>query len=510
MSNNSANKRIAKNSIFMAIRMVFVLGLTLYTTRVILNILGVEDYGVYNVVCGFVSMFAFLNTSMSNGIQRFFNFELGKNGVDGASKVFNTALLIQFILAVVIIVLTESIGIWYLHNKMVIPDERVLAAEWIFQLSILSFLFIIMQAPFTAAIMAHERMDFYALVSVLDAVLKLGIVFAIPFLPGDKLIVYAILFALISVFNFIIYGYYCKKQFSEIKFSKQFDKTLFRSMLGFSGWNIFGSISGVMKEQGINLVLNLFFGPVVNAARGVAHQINAGLQSFVANITVPVRPQVVQSYAQGNIDRSMRLTYTISKFSCFLLYMISIPVISEIDYILQIWLGGNIPEHTNSFVIITILISFLNNLNSAISGVVHASGKMKTYQIASSIAVLSAIPLAYIVLKFGASPEMALCMVFISMIASQTVALVVLKTIVKYSIVEYIKKVITPILGVIVSTFWIPVLMHSIFPYGLVRLFLITLLSVIMEIISIFFIGVDMNERKIIINMTNKVFRKLK
>ena len=382
---SSSNQRLAKNSVFLTIRMVIVLAISLYTTRAILKILGVEDYGVYSVVCGFATMFSFLNTSLSNGIQRFFNYEFGKNGEEGANKVYCTAVNIQIILAIIILILTESVGLWYLHHKMVIPEGRELAAEWIFQFSIISFLFVIMQAPYTAAVTAHERMDFYAIVSVLDVFLKLGIVLALPLFSSDKLILFGLLFALISVVNFCIYYFYCKKRFKEIKYHRIFDKELFKSMLGFSGWNIFGSLSGVMKETGINLVINFFFGPVVNAARGVANQVNGALQSFVTNITMPVRPQVIQSYAQGNMDRTMHLTYSISKLSCCFLLMMAIPLSFEIDYVLHLWLGDKVPEHAGVFTIFIFMSSIVNNLNSAISGVVHATGIMKDYQLWGSL-----------------------------------------------------------------------------------------------------------------------------
>lgn len=507
-NNSSNNKRIAKNSIFMAIRMVFVLGITLYTTRVILNILGVEDYGVYNVVCGFVSMFAFLNISMSNGIQRFFNFELGKNGVDGANKVYNTALLIQFILAIIIIILTESLGLWYLHNKMVIPDGRMFAAEWIFQFSVMSFLFIIMQAPYAAAVMAHERMDFYAIVSVLDAVLKLGIVFAIPVLPGDKLIVYGLLYSLINILNFVIYYIYCKKNFAEIKIKRYFDKSLFQSMLGFSGWNIFGSISGVMKEQGINLVINLFFGPVVNAARGVAAQINGGLQSFVSNITTPVRPQVVQSYARGEYVRTMNLTYSVSKLSCCFLYLCALPVVLEIDYILRLWLGNTIPDHTNTFVIIVILTSFVNNLNAAVSGVIHASGKMMVYQTVSSTISLMCVPCSYFGLKFGMSPEFALLMVMGWAAISQIASLFILKTIVSYSIRDYVKSVLWPLLAVMIVTFWPALFIHEYMTSGFIRFLIVGITSVSVSSLGIYYIALNRSERGLINSFLSKFKQK--
>lgn len=505
--NSSNNNRIAKNSLYMAIRMVIVLLITLYTTRVVLKVLGVEDYGVYNVVCGFVSMFTFLNTSMSNGIQRFFNFELGKNGEEGANKVYNTALLIQFILAIIIIALTESFGMWYLHNKMVVPLNRMIAAEWIFQSSILSFLFTIMQAPYTAAVMAHERMDFFAVISVLDSILKLAIVFAIPYLPGDQLILYGVLFAAISVLNFNLYYIYCKRNFSEIKIRILFDRRLFRSMLGFSGWNIFGSLSGVMKEQGINLVINFFCGPVVNAARGVAQQINSGLQSFVQNITVPVRPQMVQAYAQGNETRAMNLTFSVSKFSCFLLYMMALPIIMEIDYILKIWLGDNIPEHTSAFVIIVIVTSFFNNLNAAISNVVHATGKMKKYQLTLGLIGISTVPCAFVAMRFGASPEMALLTTTVSMVIAQCFALVILKTLVSFSIVDYCKQVLNPFIMVVVISFFIPLLPHYLLEEGFLRLMIVAIVSLVSSIIAVLIIGLNSSEKSMLKGFINKVLK---
>lgn len=496
----SNNKRIAKNSTFMAIRMVFVLGITFYTTRVTLTILGIEDYGVYNVVCGFVSMFTFLNTSMSNGIQRFFNFELGKNGEEGANKVYNTALLVQAILAIVIIALTESMGLWYLHNKMVIPTDRMFAAKWIFQFSIFSFLFIIMQAPYTAAVMAHERMDFYAIVNVLDAILKLGIVFALPLFSGDMLVVYGFLLAFINILNYCIYYIYCKRNFKEIRIRYIFDKKLFHSMLEFSGWNIFGSLSSVMKEQGINLVLNLFFGPALNAARSVASQINGGLQSFVSNITVPVRPQVVQSYATGNFYRTMNLTYSVSKLSCCFLYLCALPVALEIDYVLKIWLGSSIPKYTNIFVLLIILTSFINNLNAAVSGVIHASGKMMVYQTASSTISIMCIPTAYLGLKFGESPGFALLMVFFWATLSQIVSLFILKSIISYSLTDYFNRVLLPLFIFIVLTFWPPLIIRYFLDESLLRFLTIVLVSISISTFGMYFIALS-NSEQILINV---------
>lgn len=505
------NKRIAKNSIFMSIRMVIVLCITLYTTRVLLSSLGIEDYGVFNVVCGFVSMFTFLNTSMSNGIQRFLNFEYGKNGTEGANKVFITSLIIQFFLIIFVVISSESFGLWYLNNKIVIPSDRIVAAQYVFHFSILSFVFVILQAPFLGIVMAHERMGYFAIVSIVDSMLKFLIAFSITMFPYDNLILYGALLSFESFVILLLYALYTRLKFAETKIHRYWDKKLFLSMLGFSGWNIFGSFSGLMKEQGINIVLNLFFGPIVNAARGIAVQINSGLQSFSAVITTPVRPQVVKSYSVGNYERTMNLTYGISKLSCLVLYMMSLPIILEIDFVLRIWLGNNIPEHTNTFVIIIILISFLNNLNSAVSGVIHASGKMMVYQLSTSFTAMTCVPLAYLTLKNGASPETAFIMVFISMIFAQTVALFVLKRVIEFSFAKYFQSVIFPILKVAITTIWLPILITILFQDGWIRLIVVTLTSIIIISFSTLYFGLNTSERNLIAQiLPSNIKRSLK
>lgn len=510
IDNASSNKRIAKNSIFLSIRMIIVLAVTFYTTRVLLRTLGVMDYGTYNVVCGFVSMFAFLNISMSNGIQRFFNYEFGKNGEEGANRVYCTAFFIQSILAVIIIILTESFGLWYLHNKIVIPEDRMYAAEWIFQFSILSFLFVIMKAPFSAAIMAHERMDFYAIINVLDAFIKLGIVFLLPHLHADKLIMYGILMAGISVVNFMVYYIYCKRNFKEIRLRRFFDRKQFVSMLSFSGWNVFGSLSSVMKEQGINLVINYFYGPAVNAARGIASQINGGLQGFVTNITMPVRPQVVQSYAKGNIDRTMHLTYSISKLSCCLLLMMAIPVSLEIDYILQIWLGESIPQHASTFAIIVLFTSLISNLNSATSGVVHATGIMRDYQLWGSLVSMCSVPLAYFLLKIYPIPEIALLAVFVCSGLGHFICLFVVRRLVGMSIRVYFKEVVWPIIIVLAISLVVTFPVHLFLESGFIRLGVVTVIAVLSIGLALYFIAFNASERSILIQLVQSLTTKLR
>jgi len=507
--NTSNNRRIARNSILLNIRMVFVLGITLYTTRAVLALLGVEDYGIYNVVCGFVSMFVFLNTAMSNGIQRFYNYELGKNGVEGARKVYSASFVIQVVLAVVIVLFAETFGLWYLHNKMVISPERFFAAEWIFQFSVLGFVFVILQAPFTAAVMAHEKMDYYAILSVLDAVLKLTIVFIIPLFEGDKLIWYGLLMASICGLDFFLYYIYCKRKFIEISYQRNQPIALYKSMLTFSGWNVFGALSAVMKEQGINMVINLFFGPIVNAARGVASQVNSGIMTFVQNVTVPVRPQVIQSYAAGEKDRTMRLTYSVSKLSSCMLLFVALPIVFEIDFLLRIWLGANIPDHTSAFVIIVILTSIVSNLNYAISGVVHASGKMALYQIAGGLTGIISVPVAYIVLKLGGTPESAIWVSFFAMVVAQANALIILKTIVDYSIKDYITSVIIPIFIVAIFATIITFIPYSLIKEGIIRLVVVTFTSCVSTVVVTYSFVLNKGEKELIDSLIKSIINKI-
>ena len=502
------NSRIARNSIYMTVRMVIVLGITLYTTRAVLQALGVEDFGIYNVVCGFVAMFVFLNTAMTNGIQRFYNFHLGRDGETGITSVYNAALRIQIIVALIVVVLTETVGLWYLNNKMVIPVNRLFAAQWIFQFSIVSFIAVILQAPYSAAIMAHERFDYYAIVGVLDAVLKLLIALVIPYLAWDRLILYGLLLLGVSILNFFLYFVYSKRHFDGLIFKRKTSRELFAPLLSFSGWNIFGALAGMFKEHGINLVLNLFFGPVVNAARGIASQVNGGVQSFVSNISISVRPQVVQSYAQGKLNRTMRLTYSISKLSCEIMYLLGYPICLEINYVLRLWLGNDIPDHTATFVIIILLTKIINNLNTAVSGVVHASGKMALYQISGGFFALLTIPASYFLLKMGLEPESVLwgCLVITSI--AQIAALLILRGIVHFSLWDYVRKVIIPFVFVVLSSFWFPLIPKYFMSEGFVRFCSVTLASTFSSALFIYFIGMDKDEKTMIRSFIRKLVSK--
>lgn len=507
--NKEGNKRIARNSILLTIRMVITLLISLYTTRVVLKSLGIEDYGIYNVVCGFVSMFTFLSTSLSNGIQRFFNYEFGKNGIEGAKKVFNTALLIQFILMLIVVLSCETFGLWYLNNHMIIAPERIDAAHWVFHFSMLSFALTIMQVPFSAAIMAHEKMDYFAIVTVLDSVLKLLIAFSIIYLPGDNLFVYGLLMALISVVDFLLYSIYSKLKFKEISLGK-FDGLLLKQMLGFSGWNLFGTFSNMLREQGVNVLLNTFFGPIVNAARGVAFQVSGSLQNFVGNLTTAVRPQIVQSYAKGEITRSISLMNSISKLSTLFLVIISYPIAIEIEYILKIWLEGNVPENTGVFMRLVLIVQIFNNLNSCLSALVHATGKLKLYQSVGSIVTLFVLPVCYLWLKLGGSATSVFVICIVFSVLMQSTALLIVKRLLTFSILTYIKEILIPIVKVFLFTFLIPLIPFYLMQESSIRLVLILNISIICMGYASYNICLTKGEKEMVSLMFGKYFKFLK
>jgi len=323
----SNNKRIAKNTGILYFRMLLMLGVNLYTSRVIMNVLGVEDFGIYNVVGGVVTMFTFLSGAMGGSTSRFLTFELGKKNFPQSKKIFSAALGIHFVLALVIFIVAETIGLWLLTHKLVIPVERIEAAHWAYQFSVLSCMISIIQIPYNASIVANERMNIYAYLSLADVVLRLVIVYLLTLADFDKLQVYAILVFSVSVITASIYRIYCKREFAECSFSFHWDKNLYRTMLSYSGWDLIGNLAVIGMGQGLNLLLNVFFGPVVNAARAIAYQVQGAIFGFVSNFLTAVKPQIIKLYAEGSIESMMKLVFSTSKYSFYLLYFLSLPAL---------------------------------------------------------------------------------------------------------------------------------------------------------------------------------------
>ncbi len=439
------NQKLAKNTVFLYIRMIVVMLITFFTTRILLSTLGIEDFGIYNVVCGFVTMFSFLNTSMANGVQRFYSFAIGKNDPKSISKIFTLAAIIQLIIAIIIIVIVETVGIWYLYNKMNISANRVFAAFWVFQNALLSLFFVILTVPYNGAVMAYEKMNFYAIVSIIDAILKLVVVFILPYCGIDKLICYGLLISVISILDFLFNFFYCKRHFPQIKFVRHIDRDLLPSMISFSGWNIFGSLAHMGKIQGVNLVLNAFWGTVVNTAFGISAQISNAVSSLTAGFVTALRPQMIKSFAAGDLDYTMKLLYSASKLTFFLVLIIAVPIFEEISSILDFWLGvGKYPEMTIVFCKLTILTVLFDSFATPLSIIVHASGKMRTFQIVCSLVIISVVPLSYIVAKLWNDAAIVISIGLFTTILAQLVRLLLIKNIIKFSILSYCVKVFIP------------------------------------------------------------------
>ena len=507
-SNATANTRIAKNTVVLTIRMLFVLFISLYSSRLILQVLGVVDFGIYNVVGGFVSMFGFLNSSMTNSVQRYYNYAIGHDGETAIADVYVVALVIQAILAIIILILVESFGLWYLYNKMVIPEERFGAAFWVFQFSVISMLFVVMQVPYASAVMAYEKMNIFAAISILDAVLKLLIIIAIPYLSGDYLIWYGALVLAISTINFLFYFIYSKKKFKSLRIKHLEDRSLYKGMLSFSGWNVFGTFAIMMKQQGLNMVLNLFFGPVVNAARGIAVQVINAIRGFTSNIYTAARPQFTQAYAQGNSGRTIQLMFSTSKLCFILLLLLSLPVMIEVDYILDLWLGDTIPDYTPIFVVLVIVSALITVFNPAMSFVVHATGKMMWYQIAGSFVDLIILPVSYVFLKMGYQPESVFFVSIVFNIIQQIVCLYIVNKLVPFSIKRYVLQVWMPLLLVVVIALVPSLLIHSYMTQGFLRLCVVTAVSSIVIIGMSYFIAFNSSERLLFNGFIRKIIRK--
>lgn len=510
MSDSTGNSRIARNTIFLYVRMAFVMIVTLYTSRVILRELGVTDFGIYNVVAGFVSMFSFLNTSFTASIQRFYNYENGQKGSEGFHQVFTTSFYIQLFLAIVILMLLETFGLYYLNNELVIPDDRLPAARYVFQMSSISLFFIIMQVPYSAAVIAKEYMDYYAFVGIVDVLLKLLIVILLPFISSDNLIVYSVALFLISVIDFALYYIYSKNKIKEVKLDSTFNTSLFKSMLTFSGWSILGSWAQVVRNQGLNIIINLFFGPAVNAARGISYQVKTALASFMANIPTAARPQLTESYAQGDIERSKQIMFTISKICFYLIYIIALPIFFDLDYLLHWWLGETIPDYTLIFSKIIIIITVVETFNWPISMMIYATGKIAQYNIITSILGVLVLPISYLILKVSPNPTIVYCASLFISIAVQIVSIKCLSLSSSILQSEYYKKVIMPSLLVILCSFFIPFIFSNLLLPSLIRTILNFSVSVSYTSVLIYTIGLTKPEKQMVVSVFKKIFSKLK
>lgn len=503
----SDNNRIAKNTILLYVRTLITMAISLYTSRLVLATLGVDDYGIYNVVGSTVTLFAFLRTVMGNATHRYIAFHLGKGDIDRLKVVFSTSVIIHFIIALLVVILAETIGLWLLYNKLVIPADRMNAALWVFQFSVITCALSIICVPYDAEIIAHERMSTFAYLGILDAFLKLGGILLISIISYDKLFLYGLMMLSIQVFNRILYGAYCKKHFEESRFKLYRDKSLVKEMMSFAGWNLVGHMSSTISAQGINIVMNMFFGPVVNAARGVAMSVEGIVKSFVSNFQLAVNPQITKKYAVGDMGRVFSLLFSTSKVSFYLYFIMGLPLFLEIHQVLAVWLV-EVPEHTANFLRIVLFYLSTDAFFAPLNTACLATGKTKVFLTVRGLTNLSMLIVSYMILKlFGGAPEIVYIVFAVIAVLSVFIQLWILSPIINLSKRLYLRKVFLPIVLVFIISVPLPVIVYFMMPpTGLLSFVIVSLTSVLSISVTVFLIGVSDGERLMIKGYLQKMF----
>lgn len=446
------NRRIVKNTGYLYIRMFITMLVGLYTSRVVLNTLGVSDYGVYNVVGGVIGMLSYVSGLISGGISRFLTIDLGKGDIKNLRQTFSITNTLSFCAAAIILLLGETVGLWFLNAKLNIEQVRMGAANWVYQCTLASFLLSVIQTPYTASIIAHEKMDVYACMSLFDVSMKLLTVFLLRCFDFDKLKLYALLMFSVSLLNFVIYRIVCSHKFEECRFSFAFEKSKFKEMMDYSGWNVLGALSGVLNNSGLNILLNLFFGTTVNAARGIALQVSGIVQQFRSNFQMASNPQIMKYYAQGNISGMSKLICNSSKYSAFLLTCLIVPISLNIDDFLIIWLGQK-PEYTSWFCRVMLLLSLFEAVDYPIGTGIQAVGKMKLPTLTCGFLYLSVFPITYVSFKLGVGPVAGYCIYLLVTPLIVVADLLLLRHYTGFSIKGFLKEVAIPmiVVGVISS-----------------------------------------------------------
>lgn len=494
-THSSNNKRLAKNTIVLYIRMVFVILISLYMSRLILDTLGVDDYGIYNVVGGFVTMFSLLSGSLSNSISRFITFELGRGDLEKLKKVFSASVTVQVILSIAIALIIEIVGVWFLNCKMQIPDGRLFAANWVLHCSIITFMLNLITVPFIGCIIAHERMTAFAYISILDVLLKLGAVILLYLSMADNLITYSVLVVVSSLITAVVYIFYCLKCFTECVLHILWDKRLIKEMISLASWNMLGSGAGILNNQGTNVVMNVFFGVTVNAARGIASQVNSALQQFASSFITAINPQITKLYAQNNIAEMQLMVHRGIKFSYYLMLLVALPIIIETPIILDLWLP-EVPNYTIVFVRLTVIIALFTLSGNILFTTIMATGNIKEYQIVIGCFSLSIFLTTLLLFYLGMGPATAYIIHIIIDIFILFARLIIVNKHVEINVRKLITSVFSRIVLVTIVASILPVLAHiyieSNFTYLIVFFICLTYCPLI-----IYLIGLDFSEKNL-------------
>lgn len=482
------------------------MGVGLYTSRVVLNTLGIEDYGIYNIVGGVVVLFGFFNSAMSSATQRFLSFDIGKNDNIKLNKTFNTTLNIHFLIAIIVLILAESIGLWFVNYKLNLPEERMNAVNWVYQFSVFTFLFGIIQVPYNALIIARERMNIYAYISIFEVIFKLIIVYLLVIIDLDKLILYSALLFGIAFFVRFFEKNYCKKHFEESKYEFYYDKTYTKTLLMYSGWSLFGNVAAIGRSQGINILLNLFFGTFINASYGIATQLQGVVNTFVSNFQMAVNPQIVKKYAAGELKESIKLICQTAKMSYFIMFLIACPIIFNVDFVLELWLK-NPPIYTSMFVVLSLVNVLIDSISGPLMIGAQASGNIKWYQITIGSFILLCVPLSYLLLKIYNNPNLVFYVIIGINLISLFLRVLFLRKLINLDVAVFLKDVLLPITAVTLAFLGI---YYFFINYTLdiqtpsISFLYKAGLSVVLNLFLIFFIGMSKSERIFLINFIQK------
>lgn len=501
MTDNS-NKKIAKNTLLLYIRMLFMMAICLFTSRVILNALGISDMGLMSVAGSVITMFTFLNATLTSGTQRFISYAIGENNAQRLRTVFKSAMTLHLLLAIIIFFLGETLGLWYVYNKLNVEPGRFQAAMWCYQLSIISTVVGMVQLPFNSALIAHEKMNIYAYMTIFDAVFKLLAAYLIQIVCFDRLIFYSILIFAAELLSTFLYNLYCRKHFKECSFSFGYDKGIFRNMLSFSGWNTLGCLAAMGQGTGVNLIINSFCGTVVNGARGIAFQANGWVTRFVENFMVALNPQIIKSYASGDIQRMSSLVINGARFGCYLFLLLGIPLFVEIEFVLKLWLG-QCPEHTVAFMRIVMIETLFKTMGTPTVTAMHATGQMKLLNITVGSILLLIVPVSYVCFRLGLSPEQVLLINIIPWIVVPFVRVFLVK---KYSqgkfpVGQYLYQVVlkTTVMALLM---FVPIWLFSYYMQSYtdwIRFCAIFTCSLVFSAMVIYYIGLEQKYRILLV-----------
>lgn len=489
------SKRLAKNTVMLYFRTMFTMAITLFTSRIVLDSLGVDNYGIYNVVGGVIAMFSILTGSLSISISRYITYELGRGDKEKLQRIFSTSINILLIFSLIIIVLGETVGMWFLNNKMNIPVNRLYAANWVLQFSMLTFIVNLISIPYNATIIAHERMSAFAYVSILEVSLKLIVVYLLYISPYDKLIVYAFLLFVISIVIRAVYGIFCKRNFVEARYVFCKDRTLIKEMTSFAGWSFLTNGAFIFNTQGVNILINLFFGVTVNAARGIASQVETAIMKFANDFSTAINPQIIKIYATGDIDGMMKLVYRGAKISYFLLLIISLPVILETDFVLGVWLK-EVPKHTSILFQLCMIGVMVDRLGCTTTTACMATGKIKYYTIWVSIVGCFVFPLTWLCFSLGLPVESTYIMYIIVYIGVNITRMIMMRKLINFNMRTYLYEIyVVSIMTTFVSVVLPLTVLYCMGP-SILRFFSICVICLVSCSLSILYIGFNKNERE--------------